>query len=141
MKLSIVTTLYCSENYIVEFYERILIEISKLEGVNSDYELVIVDDGSPDDSLSKAIALIEIDANVKVIELSKNHGHHRAMMIGMEHMVLVRSLIIHMSTMRELIRKTLQRYLYVQKKTTQLEDLHLYIHLRVIQNLLNYSVL
>ena len=69
----------------MDFYSRILAEISKIDEVGSDYEIVFVDDGSPDSSLTTAVKLSEKNGNVKVVELSKNHGHHRAMMIGMEH--------------------------------------------------------
>ncbi len=85
MKLSIVTTLFCSEKYIAEFYRRITKVIDDLEGVLDDYEIVFVDDGSPDSSLAKVVALANEDHHVKVIELSRNHGHHRAMTIGLEH--------------------------------------------------------
>ena len=85
MQLSVVTTLFSSEKYIVEFYDRITAETARLGGVGTDYEIVMVDDGSPDSSLTIAIALSENDPKVKVVELSKNHGHHRAMMVGLEH--------------------------------------------------------
>jgi putative glycosyltransferase len=85
MKLSIVTTLYCSTKHISEFYTRIVAQVDELSEVADSYEIVFVDDGSPDDSLQKVIELSEQDSHVKVIELSKNHGHHRAMMIGLEH--------------------------------------------------------
>jgi putative glycosyltransferase len=80
MQLSVVTTLYCSALYIEEFYERIS---SQLKNNVDSYEIVFVDDGSPDESLEKAIAISRKDSAVKVVELSKNHGHHRAMMIGL----------------------------------------------------------
>jgi len=80
MKLSIVTTLYYSSPYINEFYERISKEAKK---ITDDYEIIFVDDGSPDDSLQKAIELYKKDDKVKVIELSRNFGHHKAMMTGL----------------------------------------------------------
>ncbi|MBK2094139.1 glycosyltransferase family 2 protein [Francisella philomiragia] len=80
MKLSIVTTLYKSSEYIQEFYERITSQ-SKL--ITNDYEIIFVDDGSPDDSLQKAIGLYQNDSRVKVIELSRNFGHHKAIMTGL----------------------------------------------------------
>ncbi len=80
MKLSIVTTFYCSSPYIDEFYERISQEANK---ITDDYELIFVDDGSPDDSLQKAISLHEKDNKVKVVELSRNFGHHKAIMTGL----------------------------------------------------------
>lgn len=82
MKLSIVTTLYKSSLYVNEFYERISTEAKK---ITDDYEIIFVDDGSPDDSLQKAIALHQQDSKVVVIELSRNFGHHKAIMTGLSH--------------------------------------------------------
>jgi putative glycosyltransferase len=82
VKLSIVTTLYKSSQYIDEFYERITDEAKK---ITDDYEIIFVDDGSPDDSLQKCISLYEKDKKVKVIELSRNFGHHKAIMTGLSH--------------------------------------------------------
>lgn len=82
MKLSIVTTLYKSSPYVSEFYARISAEARK---ITNDYEIIFVDDGSPDDSLQKAIALHKQDAKVSVIELSRNFGHHKAIMTGLSH--------------------------------------------------------
>ncbi|MDP0561666.1 MAG: glycosyltransferase family 2 protein [Candidatus Endonucleobacter sp. (ex Gigantidas childressi)] len=82
MKLSIVTTLYQSSLYINEFYSRITKEAKK---ITNKYEIIFVDDGSPDDSLQKAISLYEKDKKIKVIELSRNFGHHKAIMTGLSH--------------------------------------------------------
>lgn len=83
MKLSIVTTLYLSQNYIREFYDRISSSIQDLSIDN--YEIIFVDDGSPDNSLNQACNLAELDNKLKVIELSRNFGHHKAMMTGMKY--------------------------------------------------------
>jgi len=53
--------------------------------VCDDYEIIIVNDASPDDSLKKVLSLLQIDSRLKVIDLSRNYGHHKAMMIGLEH--------------------------------------------------------
>ena len=82
MKLSIVTTLYKSSAYITEFYDR---ATRVAAAVTSDYELVFVNDGSPDDALEKAVALHRRDTHVRVLDLSRNFGHHKAMMTGIEH--------------------------------------------------------
>ena len=79
MMLSIVTTLYNSAPYLEEFYRRALAQIQSLA---VDYEFVFVDDGSPDGALEVAIKIAECDPNVSVVELSKNFGHHKAMMTG-----------------------------------------------------------
>jgi putative glycosyltransferase len=47
------------------------------------YELVLVNDGSPDDSLERAVALSRSDPHVVVVDLSRNFGHHKAMMTGL----------------------------------------------------------
>ena len=82
MELSIVTTLYKSSPYVNEFYKRISKEAQK---ITNDYEIIFVDDGSPDDSLKKCIRLHQQDLKVTVIELSRNFGHHKAIMTGLEH--------------------------------------------------------
>lgn len=58
MYLSIVTTLYYSAPYIPEFYQRVSTEAQKL---TDDYEIVFVNDGSPDDSLDIAVKLHQED--------------------------------------------------------------------------------
>jgi putative glycosyltransferase len=80
MMISVVTTLFHSAPYIEEFYRRVL---AQLHALNVDYEMVFVDDGSPDNSLEVAINLTNEDPRVLVVELSKNFGHHKAMMTGL----------------------------------------------------------
>ncbi|HPJ97598.1 MAG TPA: glycosyltransferase family 2 protein [Syntrophales bacterium] len=82
MKLSIVTTLYQSTPFIEEFVRRIGLEAKK---ITDDYEVVMVDDGSPDNSLAHALALREADPHLRIIELSRNFGHHKAMMTGLDY--------------------------------------------------------
>lgn len=81
--LSIVATLYKSAAYVAEFHRRASAAARQLAG--DDYEIVLVNDGSPDDSLEIAIRLTESDAHVAVIDLSRNFGHHKAMMTGLAH--------------------------------------------------------
>ena len=82
MELSIVTCLFYSAPYIEEFYKRISATAQK---ITDDYEIIFVNDGSPDNSLEIAISLFEQDPKVKVIDLSKNYQHHKAIMTGLEH--------------------------------------------------------
>jgi len=83
MKLSIVATLYQSAEYIDEFHRRASQAAKELAG--EDYEIILVNDGSPDDSLNLAIQLAETDSHLVVVDLSRNFGHHKAMMTGLEH--------------------------------------------------------
>lgn len=82
MKLSIVTTLYRSAPYIEEFVRRASVEAKK---ITDDYEIVMVDDGSPDNSLLLALDLRKLDPHLRIIELSRNFGHHKAMMTAVEY--------------------------------------------------------
>lgn len=80
-KLSIVSTLYCSAPNIAEFVERVSREAKR---ITKDYEIILVNDGSPDDSLDKVLDLQKEHDGIIVIDLSRNFGHHKAMMTGLE---------------------------------------------------------
>lgn len=81
MKLSIVTTLFQSAPYVTEFHQRATLAAQEL--VSEDYEIIFVNDGSPDASLELAVALTEKDEHTLVVDLSRNFGHHKAMMTGL----------------------------------------------------------
>ena len=81
MDLSIVTTLYLSSRYVEEFHRRITDQAQQL---TDKYELIFVNDGSPDNSLDVARRICARDPHVKVVDLSRNFGHHRAMMCGIQ---------------------------------------------------------
>ncbi|MFO1321948.1 MAG: glycosyltransferase [Burkholderiales bacterium] len=83
MRLSIVSTLYRSSASIDEFCRRASEAARAYAG--EDYELVLVNDGSPDDSLEKAVRHARSDPHVVVVDLARNFGHHKAMMTGLAH--------------------------------------------------------
>ena len=83
MKLSVVSTLYQSEPYIDEFYSRASAAAKELVG--EEFEIILVNDGSPDKSLDLAIKLTEHHSHVVVVDLSRKFGHHKAMMTGLSH--------------------------------------------------------
>ncbi|WP_392891459.1 glycosyltransferase family 2 protein [Pseudomonas migulae] len=82
MKLSIVATLYKSAEYIEEFCTRAGTAAKELVG--DDYEIILVNDGSPDESLSLAKKIADQNYHICVVDLSKNFGHHKAMMTGLQ---------------------------------------------------------
>lgn len=83
MKLSIVATLYQSAQSIEEFCRRAKEAARQI--VEDSYEIVLVNDGSPDSSLEMAVRLCESDPHIVVVDLSRNFGHHKAMMTGLAH--------------------------------------------------------
>jgi putative glycosyltransferase len=82
MRLSIVSTLYNSAPHLIEFYERIT---QCAQDITHDYELILVNDGSSDNSFELAVSFHEKDQRVKVIDLSRNFGHHKAIMTGLSY--------------------------------------------------------
>lgn len=83
MKLSVVSTLYQSVAHIEEFLARINAAASLVVG--EDFEVILVNDGSPDESMEKALHMATLDRRLVVIDLSRNFGHHKAMMTGLRY--------------------------------------------------------
>lgn len=81
MQLSIVTTLYNSASYIEQFCERTQAACREL--AIEDFEIVLVNDGSPDNSLEIAKKMMGNDNRTLVVDLSRNFGHHNAIMAGL----------------------------------------------------------
>jgi len=84
MDLSIVTTAYYSASHLDEFYSR---SRAAAEKITNNFEIIIVNDGSPDKSLEIALSIFQKDPRVRVIDLSRNFGHHKALMTGLAHSV------------------------------------------------------
>jgi putative glycosyltransferase len=82
MDISVVTTMYRSAPYIEEFCRR---AAAAARAISGSYEIVIVNDGSPDNALELAVALHRADQHIRVVDLSRNFGHHKALMTGLAH--------------------------------------------------------
>lgn len=81
--LSIVSTLYRSQHFVDDFLRGCL---DAMETVNcKDYEIILVNDGSPDDSLAYALALKRDIPELVIVDLSRNFGHHHAVQAGLQH--------------------------------------------------------
>ena len=80
--LSVVTTLYNSAGFLREFHRRVAAAVTAVPG---ECEIVMVNDGSPDQSLQVALELRQRDPRIRVVDLSRNFGHHKAMMTGLMH--------------------------------------------------------
>lgn len=83
MELSIITTLYRSKRFLDTFFEQMTEEARKNE--ISDYEIVVVNDGSPDNSLDYCLKLKQKYPQIRIIDLSRNFGHHYALQTGIEY--------------------------------------------------------
>jgi len=80
--ISIVSTMYRSRSFLERFLAECL-EAVKLVGSPS-FEIVLVNDGSPDDSLEYAVTATKAIPELVVVDLSRNFGHHYAMQAGLQ---------------------------------------------------------
>lgn len=82
MKLSVVSPVYKAENIIEKLVFEIEKEISKLDIT---YEIILIDDRSPDNSWEKMKKIALHNSNVKIFRLSKNFGQHPSIMAGLSY--------------------------------------------------------
>lgn len=80
-EISVVTTLYLSEKYLNSFVQKVE-EVFKEIGIQN-YELIAVNDGSPDKSLATILQLKKNHPYIRVVNLSRNFGHHYAICAGL----------------------------------------------------------
>ncbi len=80
--LSVVSPVYGCSGTVIELFLRIK---NTLEPENISFELVLVDDGSPDGSWPVIEELTGRDERVKGIQLSRNFGQHNAISAGLDH--------------------------------------------------------
>ena len=81
LKLSFVIPCYGSEKTISHVVEGIVENV----GDKNPYEIICVNDCSPDDVYTVLNNLAENNKNVKVINLARNFGQHSALMAGFNH--------------------------------------------------------
>lgn len=82
MKLSVVSTLYSSKPFLETFLKEILLAIEEMR--IDDFELIFVNDASPDDSLSYLLERKKEIPEIVVVDLSRNFGHHYAIQAGLQ---------------------------------------------------------
>lgn len=81
MKLSIVIPVYYNEDNLKPLYEDIRHKI--IDVIDYDYEIVLVNDGSQDNSYAVMKELAEADKYIKIVSLSRNFGSHAAILCGL----------------------------------------------------------
>lgn len=78
--LSIVSPVYLAEVLVSPLVERI---VESVETITSDFEIILVDDGSPDASWQAIEVMASRDSRVKGVRLSRNFGQHYAITAGL----------------------------------------------------------
>jgi len=82
--VSIVVPVYRSESILPHLVEKILTEMTK-ENLADQFELLLVNDNSPDNSWNVITALAKQYTFIKGISLRRNFGQHNATMAGLNH--------------------------------------------------------
>ena len=78
--ISIISPVYKAEFFI----DKLVSEIQKVVfTLNIDYEIILVDDRSPDSSWIKMKELSNLNPKIKSVRLSRNFGQHPAIMAGL----------------------------------------------------------
>lgn len=80
--ISLVATMYRSRGFLEPFLAQ---SLEALRATGQTFEIVLVNDGSPDDSRDYAVSRCADIAELVVVDLSRNFGHHHAMQAGMAH--------------------------------------------------------
>jgi dolichol-phosphate mannosyltransferase len=80
MKLSIISPVYKCESCIEDLIDRLTISI---QSFTMDYEIIFVNDASPDQSWDRLVEIAAIKPAVKLIDLSRNFGQHAAITAGL----------------------------------------------------------
>jgi dolichol-phosphate mannosyltransferase len=79
--ISIVSPVYKAETIIDKLVERIIESISKID---NDFEIILVEDSSPDGSWERILSNCKKDPRVKGIKLSRNYGQQYAIQAGLD---------------------------------------------------------
>ncbi len=81
MKLSLVVPCYNEQGNVPLFYEAVK---NDFDGVDFDYEIVFVNDGSSDGTSAELKNLLSGEIPVKIVNFSRNFGKEAAMYAGLE---------------------------------------------------------
>jgi glycosyltransferase involved in cell wall biosynthesis len=82
IRLSVIVPFYNEAESIEPMYRAI---VAAMQQLDIPYEMVFVDDGSKDDTLTLASNLARQDARVRVVQFRRNFGQTAAMAAGIEH--------------------------------------------------------
>lgn len=83
MKLSIIIPIYYNEETLEMLYSDLKEKV--LDIIDYDYEIIMVNDGSGDNSYQIMKNLKDLDPKIKIYSLSRNYGSHAAVLCGLEH--------------------------------------------------------
>lgn len=81
-RISVIIPVYKAADCIVELAERLT---NSLQKITSEYEIILVEDGSPDKSWEKILEVHSRYPYIKALKLSRNFGQHRALTAALDY--------------------------------------------------------
>jgi dolichol-phosphate mannosyltransferase len=119
--ISVILPIYNEATLIDELVNRVVLNLKQ---VTEDYEIILIDDGSIDESWKNIVSITEINQKLRAIKFSKNFGHHYAISAGLKHysgvwvIVMDSDLQDRPEVIPDLYRKTLEGYdvVFVSRK-------------------------
>ncbi len=78
--ISLISPIYNEAENLLELYERVVKTLSYME---DSFELILIDNGSTDNSLLTIKELRKKDGRIKFLSLSRNFGHQGALLAGL----------------------------------------------------------
>jgi len=81
-RLSVIVPFLDEQDNVLPLYHAL---VAALEELQVAFEIVLVDDGSSDETLPRAVALARTDGRVRVVKLRRNYGQTAAMAAGVAH--------------------------------------------------------
>lgn len=125
LKISIIAPMYNEQEVISSFVEALfsIINLSEYQ-----FEVLLIDDGSTDDTLTICDKLAKKDSRIKVLAFSRNYGHEIASTAGLnfaegDYAILMDSDLQHPpSLIPKLINKALEGYDVVSAKRTNRDN-------------------
>ena len=82
---SMVVPMYNEVDSVQQLYEGLTRNLAALSSPEKPYEIIFINDGSKDDTLSRLAAIAEKDPHVFVINLRRNFGQTPALAAGFDH--------------------------------------------------------
>ncbi len=80
--ISVVSPVYMGEKMVHELVSRVIKSVSQ---ISTEFEIILVNDASPDNSWDEILKECKDDQRVKGINLSRNFGQHKAIKAGLKY--------------------------------------------------------
>jgi glycosyltransferase involved in cell wall biosynthesis len=82
--ISLIAPMYNEEEVIDLFFDAVSVEFSKIE---AEYEIICINDGSSDQTLSKLKDRAATNKRIKIVNLSRNYGKETALTAGLDYCI------------------------------------------------------